>query len=107
MCVGLGIALTFPTLAAASVTDVPMERIGVATAANQAFRQLGGVVGVAVVVAILGDDTEGADAVGAFHRAWLTLLGLSVSGAFAAMALRPPGRPRPGRLRRVTRWRSA
>jgi EmrB/QacA subfamily drug resistance transporter len=90
MAVGLSVALTFPTLAAASVAGVPLDRLGVATAANQAFRQFGSVVGIAIVVAILGDDTSGPDALDSFHRAWLTLLGLSWTGALVAVGLRPP-----------------
>jgi Na+/melibiose symporter-like transporter len=86
--VGLAVALTFPTMAAATVSDVPLERIGVATAANQAFRQFGSVVGVAVVVAILGDATSGPDALDAYHHAWLTLMALSWSGALVALGLR-------------------
>jgi EmrB/QacA subfamily drug resistance transporter len=94
--VGLGIALTFPTLASASVTEIPVERLGVATGTNQAVRQLGAVVGVAVVVAVLGDETSGPDALDAFHRAWFTLFGLSLAGGFAALLLRPARSPTVG-----------
>ena len=48
-----------------------------------------GVAAVAVVVAILGEDTSGPDALDSYHRAWLALLGLSWSGAIAGTALRP------------------
>ena len=88
--VGLAISLSFPTLAAASVADVPTERLGVATAANQAVRQFGAVVGVAVVVAILGEDTSEPGAIDSFRRAWLTLVAMSWSAAVAGLGLRPP-----------------
>jgi EmrB/QacA subfamily drug resistance transporter len=49
---GIGIALCLPTVANAVMTAVPPTDSGVASAANAAMRQLGGVLGVAVVAAV-------------------------------------------------------
>ncbi len=55
--VGVGIGLTFPVLGAAAVSSVPAERFAVGSAVNQTCRQVGGALGVAVLVALLGNDT--------------------------------------------------
>ena len=51
---GAGVAFTFPVLAGAAVSGLPPERTATGSAVFNMSRQLGGVIGVAVVVAILG-----------------------------------------------------
>jgi hypothetical protein len=46
------VALTFPVLSAAAVAGLPPERFGVGGALNQTARQTGGVLGVALLVAV-------------------------------------------------------
>jgi MFS transporter, DHA2 family, methylenomycin A resistance protein len=46
---GLGLALATPALVAAATGSVPLERAGMASAVNNASRQTGGAVGVAVL----------------------------------------------------------
>jgi hypothetical protein len=52
---GIGIGLAFPTLGSAAVRDVPDDRFATAGAVNAAFRQVGAVLGTAILVAIVGD----------------------------------------------------
>jgi EmrB/QacA subfamily drug resistance transporter len=52
---GLGIGLTFPVLGAAAVSSLHPERFAVGSAVNQTARQVGGAVGVATLVVILGN----------------------------------------------------
>ena len=68
---GLGVAMVFPVLSAAAVAGLPMERFGVGGAVNQTARQLGGVVGVALLVAILGTPTTLEAALDGFRDVWL------------------------------------
>ncbi|HET7718512.1 MAG TPA: MFS transporter [Acidimicrobiales bacterium] len=68
---GLGVALTFPVLSAAAVAGLPPERFGVGGAVNQTARQMGAVLGIALLVAVLGTPASPADALDAFQRAWL------------------------------------
>jgi EmrB/QacA subfamily drug resistance transporter len=49
---GIGISLTFPTVANAVVASVPIEDSGVAAGTNSAFRELGGVFGIAIIAAV-------------------------------------------------------
>jgi predicted acylesterase/phospholipase RssA len=51
---GLGAGITFPNVSSAAVTSAPGERFAIATAINSVARQLGAVLGVALLVAIIG-----------------------------------------------------
>jgi EmrB/QacA subfamily drug resistance transporter len=71
MLIGLGVALTFPVLGAAAVSGLPADRFGVGGAINQTSRQLGAVIGVALMVTVLGTPTTAAGALDAFHHVWV------------------------------------
>ena len=64
--------LLMPTLASAAVHGLPSRRLGVGSAVNQAIRQIGFVLGVAVTVAVVG-NTHGPDALAAFRPMFLLL----------------------------------
>ncbi|WP_436792893.1 MFS transporter [Actinospongicola halichondriae] len=74
LLVGVGVALSFPVLSAAAVADVPPERFAVGGAMNQTARQLGAVVGVAVLIAVLGTPTSTAQALDRFRSAWVVAI---------------------------------
>jgi hypothetical protein len=76
----LGVAFTFPVLSAAAVAGLPPERFGVGGAVNQTARQLGAVLGVALLVALLGRPTSPVDALTHFRHAWV------MAAAFAALS---------------------
>jgi EmrB/QacA subfamily drug resistance transporter len=86
---GLGVALTFPVLSAAAVAGLPPERFGVGGALNQTARQMGGVLGVALLVAILGTPMTPEEALDAFQDAWLLCAGASVLAAVISSRQRP------------------
>ena len=65
---GIGIGLAFPTLGSAAVRDVPDDRFATASAVNAAFRQVGAVLGTAILVAIVGDPATLADALSRLRR---------------------------------------
>ena len=52
---GIGAGLTFPTLSGAAVGSVPGPRFAVATSLNSVARQVGAALGVAILIAILGN----------------------------------------------------
>jgi MFS family permease len=83
---GLGVALTFPVLSAAAVAGLPPERFGIGGAVNQTARQMGAVLGIALLVAVLGTPTSPAAALDAFQRAWLMCAAAAVVSA--AISLR-------------------
>lgn len=83
---GLGVALTFPVLSAAAVAGLPPASFGVGGAMNQTARQIGAVLGVAVLVAVLGDPSSPAQALDRFQAAWLVCAAASVGSALLALA---------------------
>jgi EmrB/QacA subfamily drug resistance transporter len=78
---GLGVALTFPQLGSAAAQSLPPNRLGVGGAVNQAVRQFGGTLGVALTIALLGQPAGLADALIRFDRIWwlIVLGGLGTS----------------------------
>jgi EmrB/QacA subfamily drug resistance transporter len=51
---GIGVGMVLPSLSAAAVAHLPPARFGVGSAVNQAVRQMGSVLGVALTVALAG-----------------------------------------------------
>lgn len=72
---GLSVGLVLPSLAAAAVHHLPLAHYAVGSAVNQATRQIGAVMGVAITVLLLGHE--------ALTRADFTAL----YGAHVALAL--------------------
>lgn len=92
--VGIGIGLAFPTLGAAAAADIPDERFGVASAVTGAGRQLGAVLGTALLIAIVGEPHTLAAAAAAADDAYLFgIAGALLSGA-AVLRLVPARRSR-------------
>ena len=87
---GLGVALTFPVLSAAAVAGLPADRFAAGGALNQTARQLGAVLGVALLVALLGSPTSPADAHDQLTQVWiLSAVAGVTSSAISALHLRP------------------
>jgi NTE family protein len=85
---GIGIGLAFPTLGAASVRDIGDDRFATASAVNAAFRQVGAVLGTAILVAIVGEPASLSEALSASDNAYLfAVFAALVSGA-AVLGLR-------------------
>jgi EmrB/QacA subfamily drug resistance transporter len=77
---GVGVGLALPTLTAAGATALPPERLATGTGILTMARQVGAVLGVAVLVVIIGSPGTRAAAGTAFHHGWYAM------GAFAALA---------------------
>jgi EmrB/QacA subfamily drug resistance transporter len=89
---GIGIGLAFPTLGSAAVRDVPGERFATASAVNAAFRQVGAVLGTAILVAIVGEPATLAGALSVADAAYLfSAIAALVAGA-AVLLLSPVSR---------------
>jgi hypothetical protein len=85
---GIGAGLVFPTVSTEVLASVPAEEVGVASGTNSAFRELGGVFGVAVLASVFaraGVYTSPAVFVDGFRAAlWV---GAAFSGAGVIMAV--------------------
>jgi NTE family protein len=85
---GIGIGLAFPTLGAASVRDIPVDRFATASAVNAAFRQVGAVLGTAILVAIVGEPASLSAALGASDNAYAFAICASLASGAAVLGLR-------------------
>jgi EmrB/QacA subfamily drug resistance transporter len=90
---GIGIGLAFPTLGSAAVRDVPIDRFATASAVNAAFRQVGAVLGTAILVAIVGEPASLADALSVSDGAYLFAVIASLVAGAATLTLRPAPAP--------------
>lgn len=89
--IGIGIGMTFPALTSAAAAALPASRYGIGSAVNAAARQLGAVLGIALLVAILGTPS-GAEALDAFDDGWSFIALAGLATAFVALALRDRAR---------------
>jgi MFS family permease len=86
---GIGIGLAFPTLGAASVRDIPDDRFATASAVNAAFRQIGAVLGTAILVAIVGEPATLQAALDVSSDAYLFSAIAALTAGAAVLALSP------------------
>jgi EmrB/QacA subfamily drug resistance transporter len=82
---GVGVGLTLPTLIATAVSALPPLAFSTGSAAVTMARQVGSVLGVAVLVAILDTSAHAARTVVAFDRGWWYTA--AAAGATAAACL--------------------
>jgi len=85
---GLGIGLTFPVLSAAAVSDLHPERFAVGSAVNQTARQVGGALGVACLVVLLGTPRSPMQALDDFHHLWWFAATMAVASGLVCGLLR-------------------
>jgi EmrB/QacA subfamily drug resistance transporter len=91
--VAIGIACFIPVNSAAAVAELPPLRLSIGGAVNNTFRQVGAVIGVALLVAILGSPTSVSELVDAHEKGWLMISILAFMTA--VIGLGQPGlRPR-------------
>ena len=79
MLSGMGVGLVLPSLSAAAVNRLPADQYAVGSAVNQATRQIGSVLGVAITVLVLGHA-------GVVRGDFTLLYGLHVALALATAA---------------------
>jgi EmrB/QacA subfamily drug resistance transporter len=70
LIVGLGIGLSFPVLSAAAVSSLNSERFAVGSAVNQTSRQVGGSLGIAILVLLTAKQAGLAETLVHFHHVW-------------------------------------
>ncbi len=85
---GIGAGITFPVVGAAAVAPVSGGRFATATGLNSIARQLGAVLGVSILVAIIGTPSP-AEVADAFDRGWTFAAGCFIACALGALLLGP------------------
>jgi hypothetical protein len=89
---GTGLGLSYPTVVEAATSELSLTETAAGSAINAVARQLGGVIGTAVLVVILG----GAAITGhpsRFYDAWWVVVGACVLGAIIVLGITPKRRP--------------
>lgn len=81
---GTGVGLMLPAVSTAVASTLAPSRLAAGSAVLTASRQLGSVLGVAVLVAILG---TGGDPLGTFRDGWTMMLLACAGGALAALGI--------------------
>ncbi len=90
---GTGVGLTLPTLVSAAVSAVPPHRFATGSGVVTMARQVGIVLGVAILVTVLGHPA-GPEALVVFRRATLVIAASAFTAGLAALLLVPRGAPR-------------
>jgi EmrB/QacA subfamily drug resistance transporter len=85
---GAGIGLGLPTLIGASAAGLPPTRFATGMALATTARQLGAVVGVALLVAVVGTPRGAQDALDAYHAGFALCAAAVLVSAAAALLLR-------------------
>ena len=80
---GAGVGLTIPSLLAAGSAGLPPARFGTGSGVLNMSRQVGTVLGVAGLVAVLSKSRVG-DPLAAFHHGVVLVIGFSVAAAVAS-----------------------
>jgi EmrB/QacA subfamily drug resistance transporter len=91
---GIGTGMVLPSLSAAAVSKLEPNRFGVGSAVNQAIRQVGAVLGVALTVVLVGHAAPG---LAAFKSLFLVQIGLMLLTALLCAPV--DTRPRRGPVR--------
>jgi EmrB/QacA subfamily drug resistance transporter len=90
LIVGLGIGLTFPVISAAAVSSLVPARYSVGSAVNQTARQIGGALGVAILVVVLGTPKTAVAALNNFHHLWIYIASMTALAGVVSTALARP-----------------
>jgi Na+/melibiose symporter-like transporter len=94
---GMGVGLVMPSFTMAAAATLPPARIATGIGAQTMFRQIGGALGVAAFVAILGTPAQG-EVLGAFDDTRWFMVAASVATAVAMVGIvapRPAAAPAP------------
>jgi hypothetical protein len=84
---GAGVGLSLPAFTSVAVNAVHATRFATAIGLSSAFRQIGGALGVAAFVALVGTPQR-ADAVAAYRTGWTFMIVAALAGAALMFATR-------------------
>lgn len=91
---GIGVGLTLPTLMATASGSLPPESFAVGSGVVNMLRQVGLAIGVAILIAILGEPATPDAALDVFRTSWEFIAGASLAAGIAGAVLLRPRRTR-------------
>jgi len=83
---GTGVGLSFAAWGSAAVAELPPSRFATGSAISATSRQIGAVLGIAVLVAVIGTPSP-EDVLATFHTAWVLMAIPSAAAGLLALAL--------------------
>ena len=83
---GTGVGLSFAAWGSAAVAELPPSRFATGSAISATSRQIGAVLGIAVLVAVIGTPRP-EDVLSTFHTAWVLMAIPSAAAGLLALAL--------------------
>jgi EmrB/QacA subfamily drug resistance transporter len=82
---GIGIGCTFPVLSSTAVSTLAPERFAIGGAVNTTARQVGAVLGVAVLVAVQGSPGSPDEVLASFRHGWWLVVGAAVASSMFSL----------------------
>jgi EmrB/QacA subfamily drug resistance transporter len=83
---GAGVGLSFAAWGSAAVAELPPSRFATGSAISSTSRQIGAVLGIAILVAVLGTPSP-EDALSTFHTAWMLMAIPTATAGLLALGL--------------------
>jgi bacteriorhodopsin len=88
LLVGVGVGLALPNLLAKATVDLPPARVSTGSAVVNTSRQLGYVLGVTMLVAILGTITAGAaESLDSFRWGWWAIAAVGLLATLSSFGI--------------------
>ncbi|HWU31434.1 MAG TPA: hypothetical protein VN108_01100, partial [Marmoricola sp.] len=88
---GAGVGFALPNILSSATADLPAAQAATGSAVVNMSRQIGTVLGVSLVVAVLGSPMSYAAADDVFVKAWWLLAGAAALAAITAIRMTPAG----------------
>jgi MFS family permease len=96
---GVGVGLTLPTMMATATASLPPQSFATGSAVVNTLRQVGLAIGVAMLIAVLGNGGNPTRPFPAFRHGWDAIVIAALAAAVVSAALL---RPKPTAVRVIT-----